>query len=144
MVIGSTLIGYQVSIAHGPSMKPSISNGDALLIRNVDVSQVELGDIVIMKNGTDLIAHRLIQKEDYSYNIFLLKTKGDANTKPEKWYIDHDDKIGSVVMRIPVIGYLLEFLDSTIGKIIVIELILFMMGLYLYQRKCESYTQNNS
>ena len=60
------------------SMAPLINTGDMILVESVPVQEIACGEIVIFKNGSDLLTHRLVSKKGDS-----LITKGDANLFPD-------------------------------------------------------------
>lgn len=62
------------------SMEPAIKTGSFILYEKYPTS-IEVGDIVLFKNGNKIICHRLIKKDE-----LYIYTKGDAN-------IDADPKI---------------------------------------------------
>ncbi len=89
------------------SMWPIFKKGDLIFIKQVDLEQVQSGDIVVWKNENGFVIHR-VEKIDNSKKILV--TKGDANNISDE-PINFSDVIGEVVMlshnkplRIPLLG----------------------------------------
>ena len=71
-------------------MAPLIKTGDMILVESVPVQEIACGEIVIFKNDSDLLTHRLVCKEG---DLFI--TKGDANFFPDG-YLSNQEVIGRV------------------------------------------------
>jgi len=63
--------------AYGSSMFPVIRSGDVLCIRHCTAETVQQGDVVLMRNGDRVVAHRLIDKQRHDGESFLV-TRGDS------------------------------------------------------------------
>ena len=80
-------------------MFPSISKGDAVIIRKLEgYRELKVGDIIAYdntKNGK-IIIHRIVEvkKDDNGANIYV--TKGDANKSVDSYKVT-DKKIKGVV-----------------------------------------------
>jgi len=118
------LIGSQRSISKkffiggvvSGSMTPAIKPGD--LIISWPQNQYEIGDIITFKdpqNPKGTITHRLVAKKE---NLF--QTKGDQNETPDSILISQNQILGKVVFKMPLVGYLIYFLNTTIGFILLI------------------------
>lgn len=102
------------------SMRPTIQPGDLLISRILPVSQVKVGEVVLLLNPTTdkLQAHRVITKTT-SGDSTTFVTKGDANPVP-----DTPVTLGPAALTrhvttvVSKVGYVLSFLSSTLGKMI--------------------------
>lgn len=63
--------------ACGSSMFPVIRSGDVLSIQHCTAEAVQQGDVVLVRNGDGIVAHRLIEKQLHDGESFLL-TRGDS------------------------------------------------------------------
>jgi signal peptidase I len=105
-------------------MKPAIQNGDALWVKQLNVANLKVGDIVTLSEaGVESITHRVIEIEPLSGGGYHLLTRGDANLNPEEWRIIADKTVAVTVVRIPFGGFVLEFLASTIGRVLIVGLV---------------------
>ena len=81
MIVGGVFFGYRVEAAWGTSMGPTLRDGDALLVKRLDVADVKVDDVVTLcPLGDESITHRVVKIEPLSNGSYLLATKGDANT----------------------------------------------------------------
>lgn len=93
---------YEVT---GGSMFPALKEGDLILIRKVDVSTINVGDVVTVKPGNTLYTHRVVEKLEGGFIL-----KGDANEDPDWNLIEPSQIVGKVVFVFPF-----SFLDTPIG-----------------------------
>ena len=57
--------GHRVRFAApGNSMHPAIRNNDTIVIEPIDPSAVHIGDIILYRSDTGLIAHRVVDKKE--------------------------------------------------------------------------------
>jgi signal peptidase I len=78
----------------GPSMFPTIKNGDALITKDIhSKAELQVGDIVIYPAPETMlnIVHRIIKKTDKH-----IITRGDNNNHPDKYPINYTDITGIV------------------------------------------------
>lgn len=91
------------------SMEPGISAGDAVI---VDASRtIEVGDVITFEDDGEIpTTHRVIGVENGLY-----VTQGDANEEPDDRLVDPDSVLGEVVVTIPLIGYIIVWVNSPLG-----------------------------
>ncbi len=122
------------------SMAPTFYRGDLLIVQGVDdPSQVRVGDIIIFRNPTrnpayPQIVHRVIDRKLENGRWFFV-TKGDANSIQDQWLLPEDHIIGRVMNfslpvtgtllgRVPLVGYVAMVMQSPAGPLIIGTLIL--------------------
>lgn len=95
---------WAIAVASG-SMSPKINKGDVVIIEKLDgkYDTLKKGQVIAFKYEGVVIVHRLIDivNEDGKFYFY---TKGDANSKPDNFYIEQYMIIGKVNHRIPYIG----------------------------------------
>ena len=64
--------------AEGCSMLPAVLPGDLLQIERTPFTEIELGDIVLFRNGSRLFLHRVFERQ-----VTRLITRGDALKSPD-------------------------------------------------------------
>lgn len=129
------------------SMVPTIYAGDVVVTyKNMD-NKYQNGDILTFTsdiNGGINITHRI--KDTYVVNgKYSYKTKGDNNSTADNEIVKGERVLGKVVLKIPKIGFLQQFLTEKHRWIIVI--VLPCLGIIIYDvikivkgfRKEESY-----
>lgn len=98
------------------SMAPTIRAGDVLWIRPIS-GPITPGRIVSYNEQGKLITHRVVAVEGDT-----LITKGDNNQEVDPWRVSTADVIGSPVLRIPYLGYLIVLIKKPVGWLVLIIL----------------------
>ncbi len=144
LLIGITLLVYVVDIKvraakgdYSPpkfnayvvltgSMLPAIQVNDVVVTKKVDTNELEVGDIITFAStdsrfaGT-IITHRIIKKNPAKDGRGVtFQTRGDNNNVADSALVESNNIYGKVILKIPKLGYLQEFLASDGGWIIVI------------------------
>jgi signal peptidase I len=76
---------YNSVSVNGVSMEPNISDGDTVLVREVDsIDNIEQGDVIVFNvscplTNVDYIIHRVVDKTEHG-----LVTQGDNNTRVDQ------------------------------------------------------------
>lgn len=89
----------------GRSMLPNLREGDLVFVKPCSTVDVNVGDIVVYKNGDIFVVHRVIEKVVRGGEV-LLMTKGDNNPFPDASLIDDEMLQGVVILHVPALGTL--------------------------------------
>ena len=84
--------------AFGSSMTPAIRPGDVLCVEGCTADEARPGDVLLMRQGERVLAHRLIRKQRHGVEV-LLVTRGDS-----LWHTDSDHPVPIVLGRVTGIG----------------------------------------
>lgn len=95
------------------SMKPGISPGDYITIIKVNTDNLKVNDIVTYKRNNIVITHKIIK-----LNKDTITTQGTANNVADP-PVSKQQVIGKYLFKIPKIGYIMAFLSSTSGLILI-------------------------
>ena len=121
--------GYGFSVVLSGSMEPELNVNDLVIIKKQKSYQSD--DIIVYQDDNLLVIHRIIE-----INGETAVTKGDANevNDPE---ISITQIKGKMVMHIPFIGCIVQFIKSTIGTVLVLlgAVILFELPYVREKRK---------
>ena len=98
------------------SMAPSLRAGDLVLLRPTG-KMIKPGTVVTYDFKGELITHRVVEVVGD-----MLVTKGDNNQEVDPWHGSFSDVVGVPRVRIPYGGYLLEFIRSPAGFLLLIIL----------------------
>lgn len=104
------------------SMEPTIKTGELIFIKPSNTYQI--GDIITFNNqGADgkksTTTHRIIEKkEDNGEQLY--QTKGDANNAVDIGWTKESDVVGKCRFGIKYLGYLMGYLKTLPGLIIII------------------------
>ena len=100
------------------SMEPAIPVGSVVVIKPVDPESLREGDIICFElSGPTSITHRIINVTEEGFI-----TKGDANEDPDTWIVKKENVIGKAIFTIPYLGYLVHFVRTPLGFILLIVL----------------------
>ncbi len=118
MVFIPKMLGYETFYIQTGSMGSAIPRGSLVFCKQVPFEEINLGDVVTFHSddGSEFFTHRVV---DVDTKNQMFTTKGDANEdidpSPTSYYFAH----GKVNFSIPLVGYAAEFVNSTLGKIII-------------------------
>ena len=108
------------------SMLPEIQVYDVVVTKKIDPSSLKVGDVITFASAdtrflNTIITHRIIKKEyDNKTKSYSFQTQGDNNNVADSALVPQNNIYGKVILKIPKLGYLQEFLASDGGWIIVI------------------------
>ena len=111
------LWGFSFLMVMGGSMSPALPSGSVAMVQPVDVSEIEVGDIIAYQPrhvGSTVTTHRVVniirQEGDISF-----QTKGDHNEFADIYPVPSDQVIGRMQFHIPFLGYIIHFLKQPLG-----------------------------
>lgn len=127
---------WRLMIVLSGSMRPAFSTGALVVVRTVDPASIRNGDIVTFKEKASpgrLITHRVVgMKQEQGKNYLI--TKGDANRFADLFPVPGENIIGRVVWVIPWLGFLVSFLQSETGLILLSVLCGLLTALIFWPR----------
>ncbi len=128
----------------GPSMTPTLNQGDYIIIHNKLFDELEVGDIIVFhrpSNYDDIIVHRIYDITIHDGKRAII-TKGDANSLTDfeywGWVVIDEDYIGTYTgIRVPYLGYLALLFPSPINYLllVIILFVIFFIELYPFKEK---------
>lgn len=117
---------YNAYVVLTGSMLPEIKVKDVVVTKKTEASELEKGDIITFLSSDErflglTVTHRIIEKiPDPTTGEYTFRTKGDANNVADTALVQDYNILGKVILKVPKIGYLQEFLATQGGWIIVI------------------------
>jgi signal peptidase len=124
-------MGVGATVVLSGSMEPTLSMGDLLIIAKQDSYQVD--DVVVFQANRMAVVHRIVelyekpvQGEDGEEIQQMAITQGDANNTPDD-PIQVSQIKGTVVFRLPIVGYLINMIKTPIGTILILALAIFLL-----------------
>lgn len=99
------------------SMEPAIKTGSVVFSTQSD--DIQEGDVIVFTSPLDaetIIIHRVIDIEEYD-GIALYITKGDNNETQDNWKVDDTEIKGEMIMHVPYLGYVINWLKTPAGFI---------------------------
>ncbi len=131
----ANMFGYTFFEVATGSMSPTIEVGDVVIVTLK--KEVNENDIIVYKEGNDIITHRLIKKTEDT-----LITKGDANNSEDK-SITSNQIIGEVIHIMPKIGIWRKILLTPQITILILIVIFLLSALLMYSPKNKTKDENN-
>lgn len=114
------VFGYQLKTVLSGSMEPGIKTGSIISIQpDENTTQYEKGDVITFRGQDDMIiTHRILEVEENGQQYI---TKGDNNNGPDTQPVLAGDIIGHYTgLTIPFVGYVLDFVNSKIGALLLL------------------------
>ena len=116
---------FDAYIIVSPSMVPTINVEDGIIIQRIEPEHIKQGDIISFLATESyyrgkVITHRVIGIEKSSDGKLLFRTKGDHNNVADSFLVNEENVYGKVIFRIPMLGYIRQFLSTYFGWILCI------------------------
>ena len=122
--VGARLFGYSPYVMYGGSMGSTAPLGSVALIREVPAESLEVGDVIVFRPPStgeprQPLMHRIISVEEIDGQR-VIQTKGDANAAadPEPIILKDTDQVMKVHLRVPLVGYLVHFVQTSLGWVL--------------------------
>lgn len=126
---------FNAFIIVSPSMVPNINVQDGIVVKREEIEKLKKGDIITFTshdyryNGLT-ITHRIVGIEKTESGKYLFRTKGDANNVEDSYLVQTNDIYGRVIFRIPMIGYIRQFLSNSFGSIMFVGILAVLVIIY--------------
>lgn len=103
------------------SMYPDIQSGDLIFCRTEAPENIEIGDYIAffdpVGNGTSIVTHSVVEITEQDGGIAWI-TRGIANNADDTVPVPADKLVGVYKSRIPKLGNVVMFMQTTAGLII--------------------------
>lgn len=102
------------------SMEPAIKTGSIVLTK--PISDYKIGDIITFgptTKTTPPTTHRIAEIKVVGGEPVYI-TKGDANNSVDSREIKKSDIIGKTIVKVPYLGYVIDFVRKPIGFVLII------------------------
>lgn len=131
LLMGARLIGLQVFTILSGSMEPNYAKGDLIYVQKTGVNDIQENDVITFVLNEDLVVatHRVVRVDAEKQHFY---TKGDSNTVEDADPVHFKNVIGVPVFRIPLLGYVSNYIQHppgmyvTIGVGVVLLVLVFM------------------
>lgn len=132
-----SLLGYKVLQVVSGSMEDVFKVGDVILIKETKQEDIKKGDIITYKKE-NYITHRIIEMNKTNDSMYYT-TKGDSNNVNDTEKVKYEEIEGKYITKFVYIGYLINFLNTTEGFIILVSLpiIVIVFTIFIELRKKE-------
>ncbi len=116
-----SIAGHQIYIVLSGSMSPAFDTGSVVLVKPVDPTTIEMGDIITFSGaagGPTMLTHRVIRVNEEGGLSFY--TRGDANAIDDPIPVPAREVIGKVSLAIPYAGYIMDFARTKRGLLSIV------------------------
>ena len=122
-----TLFGYHTYTVQGGSMGDSLKAGSVAVSKPTSPYDLEIGDIIARSQDGTPILHRIVEitVEDGQRRFI---TQGDVNRTPDPEPVALDGPGDKVVFSLPYAGYILQYSESGLARILLIGAPLAILG----------------
>ena len=109
------------------SMEPAIMSGDLIICQKADAEDLDVGDVISYfdpkSSASAVVTHRISEKRVEDGKI-IFRTEGDNNDIADNWDVPAENLIGkwNEGARIPFVGSIILFMQSTLGLIVCVLL----------------------
>ncbi len=121
------------------SMYPDIKSGDLIICRTEDPEAIQEGDVISFfdpaGNGTSIVTHSVAEVTEVNGQTAWI-TRGIANNTNDVMPVPADNLVGVYQMRIPGLGDVVMFMQTTAGLIVcVVCPIVLLIAWDIFRRK---------
>jgi signal peptidase len=123
---------YDFYIVYGGSMSPTVKAGSLAVVGPQDPGELRVGDIITYRQseGSPLPTTHRISEITEEGDVRYFATKGDGNQVADQGRIKEDDIEGRLIFFIPCLGYVISFIGTRFGRLLLLVLPLLAMMLF--------------
>ena len=129
-----------VAAVYSQSMEPTIEYGSPVVIADVPITEVSVGDVVLFRdrNGQSLVLHRVVDIRGSGVTR-ILATRGDANPAPDLAVVDASQLRGRLVATIAWLKPIVYLIRTPlgVGSLLVAPILLFIVHERLRRREAK-------
>lgn len=126
-----SVFGYKVLQVMSGSMDDVFSVGDVILIKETKQEDIKKGDIITFKKE-NIITHRIVEMNKTNDTMYYT-TKGDNNNVNDAEKVKYEEIEGKYITKFVCIGYLIKFLNTTEGLIILVSLPIIVIAFTIFR-----------
>ena len=102
------------------SMEPAMSPGDAIVVREAAPGEITERDVITFRTDSATpTTHRVVDVIERDGAVAYV-TKGDANEDPDSGTVSHEQVLGEVLVTLPLLGYVVRFVNTPVGFAVVV------------------------
>lgn len=125
------VLGFRYYAVETGSMQSIYPVGTMLIVRPIEAEKLNEGDVISYVVSQNVVVTHRIQEINHE-NEYVI-TKGDDVNQSDKAPVYFENIIGKVILGIPVIGIVVMWSHTMVGRIIIIGIIVFLIALYVVQ-----------
>ena len=131
-----SMFGYKPFIVLSGSMEKEINIGDLVFVKQVDVKDLKVNDIIAFRDNENLVTTHRIIKEIKLNNQRCFRTKGDSNNTQDQEVICGKQIEGKYQGKIAKVGKMIMFIKEPIGfTVIMLSILIISILIYFISSK---------
>lgn len=111
-------------------MEPHIPVGSVVITKTGGTPSIAKGDVISFESNNIVISHRVYDIYTQNNGEKVYSTKGDANKNVDPDVIFSSQIIGKVVLHIPLLGFVLNYVATKQGMIVCVVIPMFVIAFY--------------
>lgn len=121
----TAFLGQKVVPIRDDSMDPEFTKGSVVTAEPMDGDKFSSGQLIAFTDSEGVaVAHRVVRNDKNTKTITAKADTSLINDAP----VAYDDVLGHVTMKLPVLGYVVMFVETLAGKISVgVAVVLFVV-----------------
>ena len=126
-----SIFRFQNFVISSNSMDPTIKYGDIIIVKQVNIEDLKVGDIVTfyvdfnLDGKDEVVTHYLAEINTNEDNKYFFRTHRENTTIYDSWLIEEEDIIGRYVTKIKSIGKISLYIQSGFGLgIFIVDIII--------------------
>lgn len=128
-----SVFGYHIFQVTTGSMEPELMIGDVILDKEVDPSEINVGDIITYRGSkgdlaNKMITHKVIRKNLMDDGKYTFVTQGTAKGTIEDPEFDESHIVGKYQCKIPFLDKVYTFFLSDYGLIVFVGIIVLLFA----------------
>jgi len=130
VTVGPRFLPYQALIVRSGSMSPTIPTGSIVFYKKIAAAKVKVGDVIVFDkpgDASEKVTHRVYKIGHGATGEYYI-TKGDANGTPDDWRVPAVGTGWISVFHVPVAGYALVYLQSTLARLLLLVIPAILLG----------------
>ena len=130
------IFGLKPFIVLSGSMESKINVGDLVIVKEVDPTELQVGDIIAFRDSENIVTtHRIVDIETRN-NELCFTTKGDANNVNDDGIIYSNMIEGKYQTKFAKIGNAILFIQEPVGFLVMLmSIFIVCILIYLYQNR---------
>ena len=118
------IFGVKPFIVLSGSMESKINVGDLVFVKEVEPSDLKVGDIIAFRDSEDIVTtHRIVDIETKDSKLCFV-TKGDANNANDDGIVYSNKVEGKYQTKIAKVGNVILFIQEPIGFVVMLMSVL--------------------
>lgn len=117
------LMGLKLYTVLSGSMEPQYHTGSVIYVKDVEPETLQVRDVITFYlTGNTVATHRIVDlvPDENDSSVVRFRTKGDANNVEDASLVGCDQVIGTPVFSVPLLGYIVVFIQQPPGRYIAV------------------------